>query len=330
MKGIAMIDKIRIQNFKCLRDVEVELGPLNVLIGPNDSGKSSFLQAVKLLQSASNGVISANEEMIWNKDKRLPIRMNVTAYSQSDEFIWPPTRVQILNQYSNNSELSMQLAPSEIYRLNPTSLRKKADASNEIKLSSDGSNLASVLHALLIGAGRQEFLEIEQEFCKEVPTLKEVSMPLASATSHCVEFKLNQDVTPPVTISSNQISDGAMLLLAYLVIARAMKSGLLLIEEPENGLHPSRLKLVVEYLRRISTGELGSKPRQVIITTHSPLLLNLVRASDVRIFRRDTRLGTEIKAMDKIPNIDRLSKDFAPGDLWSLFGEDELVKGEAR
>ena len=44
-----MLNRVRVQNFKCLRDVDVELGPFTVLIGPNDSGKSSFLSALQLL-----------------------------------------------------------------------------------------------------------------------------------------------------------------------------------------------------------------------------------------------------------------------------------------
>ena len=36
-----MITRIQIRNFKCLLDVDVPLGPFNILIGPNDSGKSS-------------------------------------------------------------------------------------------------------------------------------------------------------------------------------------------------------------------------------------------------------------------------------------------------
>ena len=47
-----MIKQVHIQNFKCLRDVTVELEPFTVLIGPNDSGKSSFLQSLQLLTKA--------------------------------------------------------------------------------------------------------------------------------------------------------------------------------------------------------------------------------------------------------------------------------------
>ena len=41
-----MIEKVRIQNYKALRNVTLELTPIHVLIGPNDSGKTSILEAV--------------------------------------------------------------------------------------------------------------------------------------------------------------------------------------------------------------------------------------------------------------------------------------------
>lgn len=37
-----MIKRAQIQGFKCLREVTVDLGPFNVAIGPNDTGKTSF------------------------------------------------------------------------------------------------------------------------------------------------------------------------------------------------------------------------------------------------------------------------------------------------
>ncbi len=44
-------DKITIKNFKSIKDVSVELGKLNVLIGPNGSGKTNFLEAVLLART---------------------------------------------------------------------------------------------------------------------------------------------------------------------------------------------------------------------------------------------------------------------------------------
>jgi len=44
-----MLRRLRVQGYKTLRDVDVQLGPLNVLIGPNASGKSNLLDAFALL-----------------------------------------------------------------------------------------------------------------------------------------------------------------------------------------------------------------------------------------------------------------------------------------
>ncbi len=43
-----MITNLRVKNFKSLNDVEIELGPVTVLVGPNNSGKTTALQALAL------------------------------------------------------------------------------------------------------------------------------------------------------------------------------------------------------------------------------------------------------------------------------------------
>ena len=48
------IKKIRVTNFKSFKDLEVELGNFNVLIGANASGKSNFVQIFKFLSDMAN------------------------------------------------------------------------------------------------------------------------------------------------------------------------------------------------------------------------------------------------------------------------------------
>src|SRR5437899_9031151 len=45
-----MLKKVHIKNFKSLKDVTLELGRNNVLVGPNMSGKSNFLDFFKFVQ----------------------------------------------------------------------------------------------------------------------------------------------------------------------------------------------------------------------------------------------------------------------------------------
>ncbi|MCX5855668.1 MAG: DUF2813 domain-containing protein [Deltaproteobacteria bacterium] len=46
-----ILKKVQIKNFRCFRDVEVDLMPTTVLIGENNSGKTSFLDAIRLCLS---------------------------------------------------------------------------------------------------------------------------------------------------------------------------------------------------------------------------------------------------------------------------------------
>ena len=48
-----MIHKVRIQNFKCLRDVSVDLERFTVFVGANGSGKTSVLEAITCGRAAT-------------------------------------------------------------------------------------------------------------------------------------------------------------------------------------------------------------------------------------------------------------------------------------
>ena len=50
-----MIERIAIENFKSLRNVDLSLGRVNLFIGTNASGKSNFLEALRVLEGIGNG-----------------------------------------------------------------------------------------------------------------------------------------------------------------------------------------------------------------------------------------------------------------------------------
>ncbi|MBR8836809.1 MAG: AAA family ATPase [Stigonema ocellatum SAG 48.90 = DSM 106950] len=59
-----MLRTLRIENFRCFQAFELQqLGKLNLLVGTNNSGKTSILEAVQLLNSQSN-LESLREVMI--------------------------------------------------------------------------------------------------------------------------------------------------------------------------------------------------------------------------------------------------------------------------
>lgn len=48
-----LINSIRIRNFKSIEELEIELAPLTIFVGPNGSGKTSILEAIALMKQAS-------------------------------------------------------------------------------------------------------------------------------------------------------------------------------------------------------------------------------------------------------------------------------------
>ena len=56
-----MITRFRVQNFKSIRDVTVELAPVTVLVGKSGTGKSNFVEAIRCLRDALRGGQQAQE-----------------------------------------------------------------------------------------------------------------------------------------------------------------------------------------------------------------------------------------------------------------------------
>ena len=68
-KEKVFLEKVHIKNFLSLRDVELPLKPLTVLVGPNASGKSNILNALKLLNGMMNEeelpLVKLIHESLW-------------------------------------------------------------------------------------------------------------------------------------------------------------------------------------------------------------------------------------------------------------------------
>lgn len=375
-----MLQSFHIQNFKCLRDTTLDLGPFTVLIGPNDSGKTSILDALRLLGQTFTrpftevlGKINEGNALTWRRQSGTDIRWTMalrTADRGFDyRFAFPSLAEEIrtggkhalstspqINQASLASQkrsdetllraiLNYPAPPglvfrthvepliSELiylprYRLDPDALRIPAVPQPDAVLSPSGDNLVAVLDRLISGPDRTAIAELERNLNAAIPTLRGISLRTAEAGKKSLEFVLAGPGKPLTTIPCAHASDGAMLLTAYLALAYSEQPGMLLIEEPENGLHPSRLQAVVEMLRKLSTGEVGPRPRQVILTTHSPLLLNYTKPDEVRIVRRDPEEGTKVTPLTAVPDISKLLEEFGVGELWYLLGEDALVAGK--
>ncbi|MEO0225309.1 MAG: AAA family ATPase [candidate division WOR-3 bacterium] len=89
------IKKIKIENYKSFKNLEVELGNLNVLIGPNAGGKTNFISIFRFLRKASEGLDKALsseggfdflKNFKANGDEGISIEMEISLESRTEEF----------------------------------------------------------------------------------------------------------------------------------------------------------------------------------------------------------------------------------------------------
>jgi predicted ATPase len=99
-------------------------------------------------------------------------------------------------------------------------------------------------------------------------------------------------------------SDGTLRLLALTIPAYLPSSEeILLIEEPENGIHPRAIETVLQSLQSLYNG-------QVLLATHSPVALNMLDPKDVLCFAKDASGATDVISGDRHPAL----KDWKRGE----------------
>ena len=72
------IKEVRIRHFRCLRSVDVEFDPLTVIIGQNNSGKTSFLNAIFVAIGAGQRIISNDDIFLYKNEVSAPKSREVT------------------------------------------------------------------------------------------------------------------------------------------------------------------------------------------------------------------------------------------------------------
>ena len=98
-------------------------------------------------------------------------------------------------------------------------------------------------------------------------------------------------------------SDGTLRFLGLLAaLLGNQRSRFYFFEEPENGIHPNRLSLLLQLMEQ----EVANGSMQIVITTHSPLLLNFLSPANLEyaslMYRIGDRAESRITKIMDIPN----------------------------
>ena len=339
-----MIERFSVKNFKCLVDVDVRLEPFNVLIGENDTGKSSFLEALiwfsDVIQDQGN-MKKSFDDLCWKKTdfpgaalfeaqgrhSRKPGKKFTQKVSIRCSSLKGPFGVGIEHQGEPAPPVGEHVAKYELSasRLASDSPEKE---SQESGLETDGFGLPSVLAQVLL-SDRERFDLIESQLHELVPQIHRLILATPKRGRKSLSFKLTGT---DWEIPAKQMSDGVLLLLGYLTLANMSSwPDVLLVEEPEKGVHPRRLKDIVVLLRKMSEKGANRPPVQVVLTTHSPYLLDFVKRDEVLVFIRNPDHSVQVTPLRNRDDLDEKlgDQDFTLGELWFNEGEEKLVGGAA-
>ena len=123
--------------------------------------------------------------------------------------------------------------------------------------------------------------------------------------------------------TAGQASDGLLLILAYLAILYSpAPPRLLLIEEPENGVHPKRLSEVLDMLKEL-IGEQGKT--QVLFTTHSPYVVDRFRPEEVTLCLKGPDGAVTTHRLSESKSVREQMDIFQLGEIWTAEGDEALA-----
>jgi predicted ATPase len=389
-----MLKAITLNNFFSFKDTHrIELNEgANLLLGINGSGKSSFINAIRLLSEGvagdglikliqeqwggvsqianSNGANNANDFSIcytfdYKKLNKLGgrdlfksdveyyiriIKTGETGYFLSeivgdDEYTYLHFYNGLGNIYTHIKDSKYELQKYEggdissqelilrqindvkyyphLYVLRKaiesiavynsfnveegSKIRSLTEFSTDTRLRRNGANLTQMLNKLKLD-NTFYFDRLEEEFKNINPNFKGIEIANLFGQSYLSLREKNMSRV----IGAMHISDGTLrFLLLESIFYNPLRGGFVAIDEPERGLHPDMIRSIAEMIKY------AAKDSQIIIATHSPLLLNQFELEDVLVFEKDENNSTIVKKVSENDFPD-WEGDFLPGQMWLL------------
>lgn len=191
--------------------------------------------------------------------------------------------------------------------LNAEAMRSPSPPGTTDSFLPDGSNLAWVVQTLNKAKTRDRFdrwLEHVRTALPELKTVRTVERPEDKHRYLVLYFENG------LKVPSWRVSDGTLRLLALTLIAYVPPANrIYLIEEPENGIHPRAVETIYQSLSSVHDA-------QVLLASHSPIVLGMAEPKDLLCFAKDPKGATDIVRGDKHPRL----RDWRGGlDLGTLF-----------
>jgi AAA15 family ATPase/GTPase len=131
-------------------------------------------------------------------------------------------------------------------------------------------------------------------------------------------FRLEIEFEHIGRVPAEHVSEGTLLALGLLTLMHTEHTEVILMDDVERGLHPAAQQQLVRLLRKIQERH----QVQLILSTHSPFLLDLCEPEEVRVFGRDAQGYTVARPLTDHKDAQKWRKLMRTGEFWSVVGED--------
>ncbi|GIV24080.1 MAG: AAA family ATPase [Bacteroidia bacterium] len=368
------LERISIRGYKSFEALDIELRPINVLIGANGAGKSNLLSLFRMLKSLADESLqlfvarAGGADMIlhYGRKKTPELRISLwfrmtrpnlyngyecslvpvgdTLYISYEKALihskdeYPQPAVRFHKGPYKESALARARAKAEgakkqvvdyvwsalqsyrLYHFHDTSegarIKQPVDINQRYFLWEDAGNLAAYLF-FLREAYPAEYRSIIEAIRLAAPYFGEFVLephPLQKRSIHLAW----QERGSEVVFGPNALSDGTLRFIALTVLFLQPSKFLpkiILMDEPELGLHPYAIALLAEMIHSVS------RHTQLIIATQSPTLLNHFEPADILVVDREKAVSTVRRLNEK--DLVHWLEDYSIGQLW----EKNILKG---
>ncbi len=166
------------------------------------------------------------------------------------------------------------LAGTRVFQLSPYQCRGSGVSTPNAVLERHGENLPGAADHLRRN-DRDGWRQVQSAMRTILPAL--VSIDIVHTEDRRLALQLREHGVGRAW-NTGEVSDGTIQTLALLIALYDRRNPLLVIEEPENSVHPWILRTFLD-LAKAAPG------KQIVMTTHSPVLLNYVDPEIVRLVR---------------------------------------------
>lgn len=326
---MAHITKIKIEHFRALKCIEFELGKMAVLIGENDVGKTSVLNALKTFYGGKKlddqndfhghdcnlpvvitldfetdkGVTTIRKTFGYDKPPETAILKEGEFKKATKEEVAEASNTEGFFFFPVNRDIAVQFAMTKtalLGKLIRDCVKKRIDETPEAQ---DSLKLLIQQTKDAIEEPRAGLeAHLRQQMHNDTLNLNFEDVRVDPVDGVSFSTGLSDDRVGSVPLSNRGAGTQNNLVLAlFRYLAERQTSGNLIIalEEPENSLHPKAQRQLLSVLLELT------KKNQVICTTHSPVFIERTQfESNVLITRRkDGRSDAKVFSGDVLKDV---------------------------